>query len=120
MGGKGRRGVVHTSFRAIAGNETVLEALMHGDRKEMPSPYIGWRFHRATALLPDQPPAADARDACGREGEATGFEFQGAGNLPDSDLAPRHQLVIEFAVAAHVTQRWTWRAKGKDTRWCST
>jgi hypothetical protein len=76
LGEKGRRGDRGSySFRVIAGNKTVLETGKHGDREEMLSLSSGWRFHRATALLPDQQPAADARDACGREGEATGFRI---------------------------------------------
>ena len=35
------------------------------------------------------------------------FEFQGAGNLPDSDIGHQHKLAIEFADATHITERWT-------------
>jgi hypothetical protein len=43
------------------------------------------------------------------------FEFQGAGNLPDETVGHQHKLVLKFDDADHITESWTWRAKGKDT-----
>ena len=43
------------------------------------------------------------------------FEFQGAGNLPDESVGHQHKLVLKFDDADHLTESWTWRAKGKDT-----
>ena len=43
------------------------------------------------------------------------FEFQGAGNLPDESVGHQHKLVLKFEDADHITEEWTWRAKGKDT-----
>jgi hypothetical protein len=43
------------------------------------------------------------------------FEFQEAGNLPDESVGHQHKLVLEFKDADHITETWTWRAKGKDT-----
>lgn len=43
------------------------------------------------------------------------FEFQGAGNLPDESVGHQHKLVLQFDDADHITETWTWRAKGKDT-----
>jgi hypothetical protein len=43
------------------------------------------------------------------------FTFQGAGNLPDESAGHQHKLVIHFDDANHITETWTWRAKGKDS-----
>jgi hypothetical protein len=43
------------------------------------------------------------------------FEFRGAGNLPDESVGHQHKLVLQIDDADHITETWTWRAKGKDT-----
>jgi hypothetical protein len=43
------------------------------------------------------------------------FSFQGAGNLPDVSVGHEHKLVLGFDDPDHITERWTWRNKGKDT-----
>jgi hypothetical protein len=43
------------------------------------------------------------------------FSFQGAGNLPDPAVGHEHKLVIRFDDEDHITERWTWQSKGKDT-----
>ena len=43
------------------------------------------------------------------------FSFQGAGNLPDLSVGHEHKLVLRFDDPDHITERWTWRNKGKDT-----
>ena len=43
------------------------------------------------------------------------FVFTGAGNLPDSNVGHEQKLVLQFTDEDHITERWTWRRKGKDT-----
>ena len=43
------------------------------------------------------------------------FSFQGAGNLPDPAVGHEHKLVIRFNDPDHITERWTWQSKEKDT-----
>jgi hypothetical protein len=43
------------------------------------------------------------------------FVFEGAGNLPSLEVGHQHALTIKFEDADHITETWTWRAKGKDT-----
>jgi hypothetical protein len=43
------------------------------------------------------------------------FSFQGAGNLPDPSVGHEYKLVLRFDDRDHITERWTWRNKGKDT-----
>jgi hypothetical protein len=43
------------------------------------------------------------------------FSFQGAANLPDPGIGHEHKLVLSFDDRDHITERWTWRNKGKDT-----
>jgi hypothetical protein len=108
--------VVHTNFRVVAGNTTVLETLRHADMEEMLSLYsvdgdsIALQHYCPT----NNQPRMRATPAAGRVKQLV-FEFQGAGNLPDSETGHQHKLVIEFEDSTHLTERWTWRAKGKDT-----
>jgi len=107
--------VVHSSFRMVAGNTTVLETLRHADMEEMLSLYsvdgdsIALQHYCPT----NNQPRMRATPAAGKVKQLV-FEFQGAGNLPDSATGHQHRLVIEFEDATHITERWTWRAKGKD------
>jgi hypothetical protein len=59
-------------------------------------------------------PRMKATPGTGEVKELT-FEFQGAGNLPSEATGHQHKLVIQFDDADHITETWTWRAKGKDT-----
>jgi len=108
--------VVHSSFRMVAGDTTVLETLKHGDMQEMLTLYsldgdsIALQHYCPT----NNQPRMRATPAAGKVKQLV-FEFQGAGNLPDSSSGHQHKLIIEFADATHITERWTWRAKGKDT-----
>jgi hypothetical protein len=107
--------VVHTSFRVVAGNTTVLETLRHADMEEMLTLYsvdgdsIALQHYCPT----NNQPRMRATPAAGKVKQLV-FEFQGAGNLPDSATGHQHKLIIEFEDATHITERWTWRAKGKD------
>jgi len=108
--------VVHSSFRMVAGDTTVLETLKHGDMQEMLTLYsldgdsIALQHYCPT----NNQPRMRATPAAGKVKQLV-FEFQGAGNLPDSSSGHQHKLIIEFADATHITERWTWRARGKDT-----
>lgn len=114
--GKDERGsVVHTSFRMVAGNTTVLETLRHADMEEMLSLYSvdGDSIVLQHYCPTNNQPRMRATPAAGKVKQLV-FEFQGAGNLPDLATGHQHKLVIEFEDATHITERWTWRAKGKD------
>jgi hypothetical protein len=99
---------VHTSFRVVADGTTVLETLKHGDMEEMLSLYsvdgdsIALQHYCPT----NNQPRIRATPAAGKVKQLV-FEFQGAGNLPDSDIGHQHKLAIEFADATHITERWT-------------
>ena len=107
---------VRTSFHAVAGDTAILETLKHGDMEEMLTLYsidkdsIALQHYCPT----NNQPRMRATPAAGQAKQLV-FEFQGAGNLPDSDIGHQHKLVIEFVDEDHITERWTWRAKGKDT-----
>lgn len=107
---------VHTSFRVVAGNTAVLETLKHAEMEEMITLYsvdgnaIALQHYCPT----NNQPRMRATPESGQTKQLV-FEFQGAGNLPDSATGHQHKLVIEFEDATHITERWTWRAKGKDT-----
>jgi len=107
---------VRTNFRTVAGDTAVLETLKHGDMEEMLSLYsidgdsIALQHYCPT----NNQPRMRATPAAGKVKQLV-FEFQGAGNLSDSDTGHQHKLVIEFEDATHLVERWTWRSKGKDT-----
>jgi len=107
--------VVHTSFRLVAGNTAVLETLRHADMEEMLSLYSvdGDSIALQHYCPANNQPRLRATPAAGKVKQLV-FEFQGAGNLPDSSTGHQHRLVIEFEDATHITERWTWRAQGKD------
>ena len=92
--------VVHSSFRMVAGDTTVLETLKHGDMEEMLTLYsvdgdsIALQHYCPT----NNQPRMRATPAAGKVKQLV-FEFQGAGNLPDSSSGHQHKLIIEFADA---------------------
>jgi len=108
--------VVRSNFRVVAGNTAVLETLRHADMEEMLTLYsvdgdsIALQHYCPT----NNQPRMRATPAAGKVPQLV-FVFQGAGNLPDSGTGHQHKLVIEFEDRTHITERWTWRAKGKDT-----
>jgi len=115
--GKDEEGsAVRANFRVVAGNTAVLETLKHADMEEMLTLYsVDGDFIALQHYCPtNNAPRMRATPGAGQVKQLV-FEFQGAGNLPDSEIGHQHRLVIEFVDANHVTERWTWRAKGKDT-----
>jgi hypothetical protein len=44
------------------------------------------------------------------------FQFAGAGNLPTLSMGHEHKLVMRLEDENHITEEWTWRRDGKDTR----
>jgi hypothetical protein len=107
---------VHTTFRAVSGDTAVLETLKHGEMEEMLTLYSvdGESIALQHYCPTNNQPRMGATPATGKVKQLV-FEFEGAGNLPDSDTGHQHKLIIEFIDATHITERWTWRAKGKDT-----
>jgi hypothetical protein len=107
---------VRTSFQAVAGNTAVLETLVHGGMDDMITLYSidGDAIQLQHYCPTNNQPRMRATPAAGKASRLA-FEFQGAGNLPDEAKGHQHKLVIEFQDATHMTERWTWRANGKDT-----
>ena len=44
------------------------------------------------------------------------FSFLGAGNLPSIAVGHEHKMIMEFEDEDRITERWTWRRNGKDTK----
>ena len=107
-----------TSFKVIVSGTTVMETLsptgMGGE--DMVTLYtIDGDAIRIIHYCPtNNQPRMRATPPAGEIKELT-FEFQGAGNLPDESVGHQHKLVLRFDDADHITETWTWRAKGKDT-----
>jgi hypothetical protein len=107
-----------TNFKVMVSGTTVMETLsptgMGGE--DMVTLYtVDGDSIRIVHYCPtNNQPRMLATPGAGEIKELT-FEFQGAGNLPDETVGHQHKLVLKFDDADHITESWTWRAKGKDT-----
>jgi hypothetical protein len=107
-----------TNFKVMVSGTTVMETLsptgMGGE--DMVTLYtVDGDSIRIVHYCPtNNQPRMRATPGAGEIKELT-FEFQGAGNLPDESVGHQHKLVLKFEDADHITESWTWRAKGKDT-----
>jgi hypothetical protein len=107
-----------TNFKVMVSGTTVMETLsptgMGGE--DMVTLYtVDGDSIRIVHYCPtNNQPRMRATPGAGEIKELT-FEFQGAGNLPDESVGHQHKLVLRFDDADHITESWTWRAKGKDT-----
>jgi hypothetical protein len=108
---------VKTNFKVVASNTAVLETLSMSGMEEMLTLYSIDRdgialVHFCPANNQPRMRASPQEDA---PRELT-FQFQGATNLPDPAAGHEHQLVILFEDRDHITEQWTWRRSGKDTK----
>jgi hypothetical protein len=106
-----------TSFKQVASNTAVLETLSMSGMEEMLTLYsldtdgIALVHYCPTNNQPRMRaiPQEDAPK------ELT-FQFQSATNLSDLAVGHEHQLVITYEDKDHITEQWTWRKDGKDTK----
>lgn len=107
-----------TNFKVIVSGTTVMETLsptgMGGEDMVTLYTVDGDSIHIVHYCPTNNQPRMRATPGAGEIKELT-FEFQGAGNLPDESVGHQHKLVLKFDDADHITESWTWRAKGKDT-----
>jgi hypothetical protein len=115
--GKDEQGnVVKTNFKVMVAGSMVMETLAMPEMEEMVTIYsldgdsIALIHYCPTKNQPRMRARPTSSDATKLE-----FVFEGAGNLPDEGVGHEHKLVMEFQDANHLTERWTWRQKGKDT-----
>lgn len=108
---------VRTNFKLVVSNTAILETLSISGMDEMLTLYSTDRD--GIALVHYCPmnnqPHMRAIPQDGEIKELT-FLFQSATNLPDLAAGHEHKLVIRFADKDHITEQWTWRMNGKDTR----
>ncbi len=115
--GKDQQGnAVKTNFKLIVSNTALMETLTASGMDEMVTLYsldgnsIVLLHYCPTNNQPRMraiPPPGDIKELV--------FSFEGAGNLPSLATGHEHKLVIQFQDKDHITERWTWRQKGKDT-----
>jgi hypothetical protein len=106
-----------TTFKAVASNTAILETLAMSGMDEMLTLYSIDRdgialVHYCPANNQPHMRAVPREDA---PNELT-FQFQGATNLPDLTAGHEHQLIILFEDKDHITEQWTWRRDGKDSK----
>ena len=116
-GKDGDGNAVRTSFKRVVSNTVVLETLSMPDAEEMLTLYS--IDTDGIALVHYCPMNNQPRmRAIPQDGEIKElvFLFQSAANLPDPAVGHEQKLIIQFADKDHITEWWTWRMNGKDTR----
>lgn len=115
--GKDEQGnMVKSNFKLMVSGTAVMETLNHSGVDEMVTFYTvdGDRIALLHFCPTNNQPRMRATPSEGDIKELT-FSFEGAGNLPSTEIGHEHKLVLEFQDKDHIVERWTWRAKGKDT-----
>jgi hypothetical protein len=114
--GTGMGGKAKTTFEIVAAKTAVLETIAMPEMEEMVTLYSvdGDSIALVHYCPTNNQPRMRATPVLNDVKQLT-FEFTGAGNLPSSETGHQHKLVIDFEDADHITETWTWRAKGKDT-----
>jgi len=109
-------GAAKTKFQIVASGTAVMETLSPTGMEDMLTLYSidGDSIVLVHYCPTNSQPRMKATPRSGQVKELT-FTFQGAGNLPSEEVGHQHKLVIQFEDADHITETWTWRAKGKDT-----
>lgn len=116
-GKDGDGNAVRTSFKRVVSNTAVLETLSMSDAEEMLTLYsIDTDGIVLVHYCPmNNQPRMRAIPQDGEIKELV-FLFQSAANLPDPAVGHEQKLIIQFADKDHITELWTWRMNGKDTR----
>lgn len=105
-----------TTFKVVAANTAVMETISPMHMEEMVTLYsvdgnsIALMHYCPTNNQPHlqaTPTSPDPKELV--------FEFKSVANLASPDAGHQHKLVMQFEDADHITENWTWRAKGKDT-----
>lgn len=106
-----------TTFKLAVANTAVLETLSMSGMEEMLTLYSIDKD--GIALVHYCPTNNQPRMRATPQSETINeleFRFQGATNLPDPAVGHEQQLVIQFEDKDHITEQWTWRRAGKDTK----
>jgi hypothetical protein len=105
-----------TNFKVIAANTAVMETISPMHMEEMVTLYS--LDGNSIALIHYCPtnnqPHMEATPATANPRELV-FEFKSVANLASPGAGHQHKLVMQFEDVDHITENWTWRAKGKDT-----
>jgi hypothetical protein len=115
--GKDEHGMeAKSTFKVMVSNTTVMETLVMSGMEEMVTFYHadGDAITLVHFCPTNNQPRMRAIPKTDDVAELD-FIFEGAGNLPSLEVGHQHQLTIRFEDADHITETWTWRAKGKDT-----
>lgn len=105
-----------STFKVIVSGTTVMETLAMSGMEEMVTFYhvdgdaITLVHYCPTNNQPRMRAVPKTDDIAELD-----FAFEGAANLPSLEVGHQHALQIKFEDADHITETWTWRAKGKDT-----
>lgn len=106
-----------TNFKDVAGDTAVLETLSMNGMEEMLTLYSV--DHDGIVLVHYCPTNNQPRmRAVPQEGslDELTFSFQGVANLADAATGHEQALTLQFVDKDHITEVWTWRENGKDTK----
>jgi len=115
--GKDQQGMeAKSTFKMMVSNTTVMETLAMSGMEEMVTFYHvdGDAITLVHFCPTNNQPRMRAIPTTDDVAELD-FAFEGAGNLPSPEVGHQHRLMIKFEDTDHITETWTWRAKGKDT-----
>jgi hypothetical protein len=116
-GKDGGGNTVRTNFKSVVSSTAILETLSVYGMEEMLTLYsidgdgIALVHYCPTNNQPHMravPQSGDIKELV--------FLFQNATNLPDLAVGHEEKLIIQFGDKDHITEEWTWRASGKDTK----
>ena len=110
--------LVRASYRLVSGGSVLMETLHVGDMPEMFTMYY---LDEGNLMLTHycsvgNQPRMRAEPITGEIKEIT-FTFLDATNLSSPSAAHNHGLVVSFDGSNAFTQKWTWRANGRDRFW---
>ncbi len=114
--GKGEGGrPLHVSYKLVSGGSALLETLAPSGEPEMLTVYNldGNNLMLTHYCSSGNQPRMRAPAAASGNPELT-FVFLDATNLASPDAGHMRKLVIRFEDNDHFTQKWTWRASGKE------
>ena len=105
--------VIHATYKVVSANTAVMEILNPPDEHDMVTVFYpdGSRLMMTHYCAAGNQPRMRAAAANAKEIQ---FRFVDATNLASSADGHMVGLVIQFDDADHITEKWTWRANGKD------
>ena len=106
---------VHSSFKPVVSDTTLMETLSPSGMEEMLSLYtVDGDGIQVSHFCPTNNQPRMRAVPTSADPQELDFHFTGAGNLADVSVGHQHRLVIHFEDANHITETWTWHHGDHD------